>query len=454
MKLEKENHQEYKNNFSPPLTMNGNVVETSDVLKVRLENKIKKIRANSPNLNLSDTSEGYNMITLNSDRKIQINNKPKFFRENEKKSRIVKYDSTSDEGEDFSDLEENDSDSEEEEENKQTLKSENLIENYNNYMSPGIIKKRIEVSPYPSPKNIISKNYPLSPPSGIKIKKSLQPSKPIEVNPTGNMNTKSPENIAKEKFKKEKEEESQTIKKRPPRPDYKNMSDEEKTDLIAEFRGRYSYLKRNFCDLNLSLPEPDWDLDTIHTVYENYTKQILVLKNVEQYKFFLSGFFYVCESIVGYLGFNILNGFTECQMGMMDRYEEALIEMGQVSLIPSLEGYPAWLKILFISTVNMCCFGFLGFLGSNISESRKVQMMDFANGLFNHKNVSKIDEKGIPEVQKPGSGNDIIDGINGIKNMFGGGAGIGDIIKNFIPAPTQKTAKKAKGPPGADILFA
>uniref|UniRef100_A0A6C0AF37 Uncharacterized protein n=1 Tax=viral metagenome TaxID=1070528 RepID=A0A6C0AF37_9ZZZZ len=444
MKLEKENYQEYKNNFSPPLTMNGNVVETSDVLKARLQNKIKKIRANSPNLNLSDRSEAYNMITLNSERKIQINNKPKIFRENERKSRIIKNEISSDEGEDFSDLEENDS----EEEEKQSL-----IENYNNYISPGIIKKRIEVSPYPTPKNMISKNYPLSPPSVIKIKKTLQPSKPIEVNPTGNMRIKSPENIAKEKFKKEKEEESQTIKKRPPRPDYKNMSDEEKTDLIAEFRGRYSYLKRNFSDLNLSLPEPDWDLDTIHTVYENYTKQILVLKNVEQYKFFLSGFFYVCETIVGYLGFDILNGFTECQMGMMDRYEEALIEMGQVSLIPSLEGYPAWLKILFISAVNMCCFGLLGFLGSNISESRKVQMMDFANGLFNHKNVSKIDEKGIPEVQKPGSGNDIIDGINSVKGMLGGGGGIADILKSFIPAPAQKTAKKAKGPPGAEISF-
>ena len=322
-----------------------------------------------------------------------------------------------------------------------------------------------------------NKNYrPSSPEISKKDNFEVNPSnvsptnlKPIEVNPPGNV---------QEPFK------NMDRTNRPPRPDYKSMSLEEQENYKLEFFGKFRTLARSYPELDVTIPSSSYELDVLHTMYENYVHQMNVSKNGREYQTYITLLFFGIEMLFLKCGLYYAKGFAASQIKIMNKYDMLLIELGEFSLVGQMSDWPPLVKIILLCAFNAIVFILVNVCTQNlgISDSLKETIINGINGYFDGNSClekPKKDRFGIDPLPTDNDG--IMGTISGFVNMFTGSSSssenlnpVANLIStagefmsgNLMPKqedPTQKnTAKPSKNakkqvnknPPGEEpIIF-
>ncbi len=105
------------------------------------------------------------------------------------------------------------------------------------------------------------------------------------------------------------------------------IDEEEKQEYIWRFK----ILKKQYKDRDIPVFNEYDDVPHMKSVYNSTIKEIQLERNVDSYKTYLVGSFFVMEFVfTNFVGADI-TGFSKQQMLIMDKYEVLLIELGERS---------------------------------------------------------------------------------------------------------------------------
>lgn len=109
---------------------------------------------------------------------------------------------------------------------------------------------------------------------------------------------------------------------------------------------------------NVEIPEftDHSDIQTMKRVYDQIIRRVSLDSNVESYKTYLTGGMMVLEWVsTNWMGID-LSGFTNHQMGMMNKYDQLLIELGEKNYSTLGSRFPVELRLIFFILFNAGLF--------------------------------------------------------------------------------------------------
>ena len=125
-----------------------------------------------------------------------------------------------------------------------------------------------------------------------------------------------------------------------------SQGEQEEEDAKRLLIHKFNVLKKSYP--NAEIPE-----FTVHSDYKSMLKQydmtmrsVSLDNNVEQYRTYLIGLFFVMEWVLGSIIGLDMQGYTSQQIAAMDKYNSLLIELGEENYVPGDKKWPAWMRLL------------------------------------------------------------------------------------------------------------
>jgi hypothetical protein len=229
------------------------------------------------------------------------------------------------------------------------------------------------------------------------------------------------------------------------RPNYKIMSQEEKDKAKMMFISKFDTIKMNYPNWKIMDIPPDYSLDQIHDLYENYIKQISISMNSNQWKVYIVIMFLVIEIFgIKVLGLDF-RGYTKSQMRNIKQFDRLLIELGEKYYTQKSFNWPIEVKLIITAGFNAFIFIIAKYLSKYVgNDSIADTIQDMLNGyvednLFKETG-NKTDENGLPKIPKEGK--------EGVDNILGSILGNSDLSKliGTIGSSFTKSMKTNKLP--------
>ena len=132
---------------------------------------------------------------------------------------------------------------------------------------------------------------------------------------------------------------------------YASLSDAAAAELHRRFDEKFLILADRFPEWRLHPPAHSSPLEYKHVMYENYAKQITVHANTVYYKFFLIIIFVGTQIGLTKAGLN-MTGYAERQINKLDRYNQALVELGSKYYSTGGGEYPIEMRLACIMVVQ------------------------------------------------------------------------------------------------------
>jgi len=220
------------------------------------------------------------------------------------------------------------------------------------------------------------------------------------------------------------------------RPNYKEMTAEQKDEARNIFKAKFAILKDSHKDWVIMNPPESFTLDQLHSLYEIYIKKIVARVNCSSWKIYLILMWLVVEIIcIKGIGINA-SGYTKMQIASMKRYDIMLIQLGEKYHSSSDAQWPIEAKLLFMSLMQCAVFVGIKYAASCLgAESMVDGIQEKLESVFAGPTPTEkgpVDITGLPSVPAASASSapaDNLGGLGGLLSSFmgGGGAGGGDI---------------------------
>jgi hypothetical protein len=244
----------------------------------------------------------------------------------------------------------------------------------------------------------------------------------------------------------------------PVRPNYVEMEPLMQEEMKIQFRVKFGMLRTNYPQYNILDPPEGSSLDTCHTWYESYVRQIVIAANSTKWMMCLYLVVLGIEVVgIKVLGLNF-SGFFINQLRIMGQYQTLMTELGEKYYVQGGNGWSVEAKLLFLVLGNAVVFLIVGYLGSHLGEGPTSLIRSAFDQIMAGGNVN-ADSLGIsaprstnesaPSIQSStsatsatpsGPGFNLNNIMGSISSAFGGaatgGTGGSDVINNIFSAIT------------------
>lgn len=226
----------------------------------------------------------------------------------------------------------------------------------------------------------------------------------------------------------------QSNPKRTP-PNFKEMTELQKTDYRSYYRIQFSHLKNNYPKYDYPDFSDTVDLEIMDVVYHKYLDHIIrernIYSSVSKYKIYFTVLLLILQ-VFGQkvLGFN-LDGFTESQLKNMTEYDPLFIELGVKYQNPGGNSTPIEIRIMLVLLFNAVVFILINTITSFLGPQLGKQIYAMIHGALHSSSgaapqaQSSPTHPGVQSVPAPaaasGGGFDVPSVLTNLVGLFGGG---------------------------------
>ncbi len=208
-------------------------------------------------------------------------------------------------------------------------------------------------------------------------------------------------------------------------PNYQAMTPTDRARIRADFITKFGILRKAFPEFQIPALNPDDSLEVIHIQYKRYISQIHIENAADKWKIFLVIGWVVLElgGVKG-LGLN-LTGYTMAQITMMNKYQQLLIELGEMEQLDIGGDWPVYVRLIALSLFNGCVFLATRYLGKFLGPAAG-QAVQMVLGV-----VSGEDPK--PQEGQASGSSEPKPGPEALPEKQSKGAGLAGLVGNFMP---------------------
>lgn len=133
-------------------------------------------------------------------------------------------------------------------------------------------------------------------------------------------------------------------------------SEEREKEEKADYLFKFMVLRRQYPNVEIQEFTEHSDLGTMKRVYNQIIRRVSLDSNVESYKQWLVGGFMIMEFMsVNWFGID-LQGFTQQQIRMSNKYDRLLLELGEKNYSPKGSRFPVEVRLIFMIFMNAGLF--------------------------------------------------------------------------------------------------